>query len=479
MSPDMPVPAPLRPLGDPRTVFDKIWDNHVVTEIDDETTLLYIDRIFLHEKSGAFALTSLAGDRRELADPTHVFGTMDHCVDTRPGRGDATPIPDGQKYIQGFRHAARDAAIPIFDVGDQRQGICHVVFPEQGLALPGATMVCADSHTGTLGGISGLAWGVGISTCETVLATQVLAVKRPKSMLVSFHGTPGPGVYPKDLILALIAQIGAAGATGHAVEFAGTAVREMSVEGRMTLCNMAVEAGAWTGIVSPDNTLLAYLKQRPFTPRGQEWDHAAQDWLALATDDGAHFARTVDIDAGTLEPQITWGTSPQHTIGINQDVPAPETLTETSSAVRALDYIGLTPGTPISEVPIDGAFIGSCTNARLSDLRAAAEILRGRHIREAIQAVCTPGSTAVRLAAEAEGLDRIFINAGFQWRESGCGFCFFGGGDGFAAGSRVISSTNRNFEGRQGPGVRTHLASPATVAASAVTGHITDPREFL
>jgi 3-isopropylmalate/(R)-2-methylmalate dehydratase large subunit len=461
-----------------RTVLDKIWDSHVVSELGDGTTLLYVDRVFLHEKSGAFALTSLAGDRRAVYDAGHVFGTMDHSVDTRPGRQDSTPIPDGAKFIQGFRGLAREAGIPVFDIGDRRQGICHVVFPEQGLALPGTTMVCADSHTGTLGGIGGLAWGVGITDCETVLATQTIPARRPKTLLAEFTGVPGDGVYPKDLILALIAQAGAAGARGYAVEYAGPAVATMPAEGRMTLCNMAVEAGGWTGIVSPDDVTLRYVRERPFAPRGAEWDQAAGQWLSLATDEGARFDRMIQLDTTALAPQVSWGTSPQHSIGIDQTVPFPSDLADAAGAARALEYTGVTPGAPIAGVPVDAAFIGSCTNARLSDLRVAAGVLHGQHVAGGVRAVCTPGSTAVRLAAEAEGIARVLTDAGFEWRESGCSFCFFGGGEGFAPGSRVISSTNRNFEGRQGPDVRTHLASPATVAASAVAGRITDPREM-
>ncbi|BAX92551.1 3-isopropylmalate dehydratase large subunit [Mycobacterium shigaense] len=460
----------------PRTVFDKIWDAHVVSQLDADTALLYIDRVFLHEKSGAFALTSLHDDHRQVFDPHTVFGTIDHSVDTRPGRTDASPQPDGQKFIEGFRATAAEAGIPVFDLGDDRQGICHVTFPEQGLVLPGMTMVCSDSHTGTNGALGALAWGVGVSSCETALASQTLAVKRPKTLQARLTGSLADGVYAKDLILALIATIGAAGATGYAIEYTGPTVESLPIEGRMTLCNMAVEAAAFTGIVSPDAITLDYLKTRPQALTGNDWQRAARQWLALGTDDGARFDRTVDIDVTALAPQITWGTSPQHCVGIDASVPHPDTLPDSAGGAKALAYVGLTPGTPMTTVPIDAAFIGSCTNARLSDLQAAASLLAGRHVADGVTAICIPGSTAVKHAAEAEGIDRIFIDAGFQWRESGCGLCFFGGGEGFPTGARVISSTNRNFEGRQGPGVRTHLASPATVAASALTGHITDPR---
>ncbi|WP_067969559.1 3-isopropylmalate dehydratase large subunit [Mycolicibacter icosiumassiliensis] len=460
-----------------RTIIDKIWDLHVVDELPDGTSLLHIDRILLHDRSGGLSLRSLRDEGHEVFDRSLVFGTMDHVVDTRPGRNSSTPIPMGSMFIDAFRDEARREHITLFDIGDDRQGISHVVFPEQGVALPGATMICADSHTPTLGAVGALAWGVGITECEHALATQTLAVRRPKTMNVRLHGTPGRGIYAKDMVLALIAAIGAGGAAGYAIEFSGSAIDEMSFEGRFTLCNMAFEAGARTGIVAPDATIFDYLNGRPYAPVGEDWDLAVQAWDQLRTDPGAAYDRVVDIDTETLAPQVTWGTSPQHATGIDGTVPDPVNSDDPGTVQHALDYMGLAPGTALRGLPIDAAFIGSCTNARLTDLRAAAEILDGHTVADGLTAICVPGSTPVRLAAEAEGIDRVFRNAGFQWRESGCGLCFYAGGDTFAPGARVISSTNRNFENRQGPGVRTHLASPATVAASAIAGHITDPRK--
>ncbi|MEV7356945.1 3-isopropylmalate dehydratase large subunit [Kitasatospora sp. NPDC091276] len=460
-----------------RSVIAKIWDQHVVAELDDDTCLLHIDRILLHDRSGGLALRAVRDEGRQLFDRSLVFGTMDHVVDTRPGRTDATPVPGGAMYIDAFRAEARHQGVTLFDIGDPRQGISHVVFPEQGIALPGTTMICADSHTPTLGGIGALAWGVGVTECEHALATQTLAVRRPAAMLARFEGTPGEHVTAKDLVLALIANIGAGGAAGHAVEFAGPAISALSVEARMTLCNMAVEAGARTGIVAPDDKLLAYLRGRPHAPAGPAWDQAARAWLDLRSDPAARYDRTTTLQVDGLGPQVTWGTSPQHATGIDGTVPHPDELVDPQAARRALDYMDLRPGTALTSVAIDAAYLGSCTNARLDDLRAAAAVLRGHRVAEGVTAICVPGSTAVRRAAEAEGLDRVFTDAGFQWRESGCGLCFHAGGDRFPDGARVISSTNRNFENRQGPGVRTHLASPATVAASALAGRLTDPRE--
>ncbi|MFF4739616.1 3-isopropylmalate dehydratase large subunit [Streptomyces sp. NPDC001262] len=465
--------------GDGRSVIDKIWDQHLVADLDDGTSLLHIDRVLLHERSGAPALRSLREEGRQLYDPSLVFGTMDHVVDTRPGRGDATPVPSGDLFIHGFRDAARTHGITLFDIGDVEQGISHVVFPELGIALPGATMVCADSHTCTLGGVGGLAWGVGVTEMEHALSTQTLAVRRPPTMLVRFDGPLPDGVHAKDLILALIARIGAAGGRGHAIEFAGSAIAAMGVEGRMTLCNMAVECAAWTGLVAPDGILLDYVRARPYAPSaGSSWEQAATAWLSLRSDADARYDRRVDIAVDDLAPQVTWGTSPQFAVGVDERIPDPGLLPDPAAAQRALAYMDLAPGQKMQDVPVDVAFLGSCTNSRIDDLRVAARVLRGRKVADGVRAICIPGSGSVRRAAEREGLDKVLTEAGFAWREPGCGFCFFAGGEGFPAGARTISSTNRNFEGRQGPGVRTHLASPATVAASAVAGHIADPREL-
>ena len=388
---------------------------------------------------------------------------MDHIVDTRPGRGDGTLMPGGAGFITETRAAARAAGITLFDVNDPEQGITHVVSPELGIVLPGCTLIAPDSHSCTQGAFGALAWGIGSSEAEHAMATGTLRVPRPKTMRVCFTGRCASGVTAKDMILALLAAHGAGGGAGHAVEFAGDAVLALDMEGRMTLCNMATEFAAMTGLIAPDSVTLDYLRGRRYAP------DPLPDWSGLRTDPDARFDREIVIDATVIEPMVSWGTSPGQTIGVSGRIPA-------DADPRALGYIGLAPGQPIAGVPVDAAFIGSCTNARLSDLRRAAALLKGRRKAPHVHALVVPGSSAVKRAAEAEGLDRIFLDAGFEWRESGCSLCFYAGGEAFAAGSRVISSTNRNFEGRQGPGIRTHIASPELVAASAVAGRIADPR---
>jgi 3-isopropylmalate/(R)-2-methylmalate dehydratase large subunit len=400
-------------------------------------------------------------------------------VDTFPGRTGATLVPGGIEFITQTREAARAAGIRLFDLGDDAQGIVHVVSPEQGIALPGVTLVCPDSHTCTLGGIGALAWGIGSTEAEHALATKSLVVRKPKSMRVRFEGRLSPSVTAKDMILRLIGEHGASGGVGYVIEFAGEAVRELPVEGRLTLCNMGVEFGAWTVIIAPDEKVFEYVSGRPFAPSGHALEQGLAYWRTLRSDDDARFDREIVIDCNDLAPQITWGTSPQHETGIDGRVPDPASEPDTNrrqSMTRALEYMGLKPGTPLRGIPIQAAFIGSCTNSRLSDLRAAAAILKGRKVAPGVRAICVPGSTQVKLAAEREGLDRIFRDAGFEWRESGCSMCFYAGGEGFGHEERVISSTNRNFENRQGPRTRTHLASPATVAASALAGHLADVR---
>ncbi len=396
---------------------------------------------------------------------------MDHIVDTRPGRGDQTLMPGGQAFITETRAAARDAGITLFDVTDPDQGIVHVISPELGIVLPGCTLIAPDSHTCTQGAFGALAWGIGSSEAEHSMATGTLRLTRPKTMRVTFTGTLAPGVTPKDIILTLIARHGAGGGKGYAVEFAGDAIRALDMEGRMTLCNMATEFSAMTGMIAPDEKTYDWLRGRPYAPRDAMFDQAVADWQTLPSDEGARFDIEIDIDTSAIQPMISWGTSPEHSIGISGTVPAdpPE---------RPVTYMGVEPGQKLIGLPIDAAFIGSCTNGRLSDLRRAAALLKGRHVAPGIKALVVPGSMAVRRAAEAEGLDCIFTQAGFEWRMSGCSMCFYAGGESFPAGSRVISSTNRNFEGRQGPNIRTHIASPETVAASAIAGHIADPREM-
>jgi 3-isopropylmalate/(R)-2-methylmalate dehydratase large subunit len=461
-----------------RTFLDKVWSEHVIAPLGGQADLLQIDRLVLHELSGSQAVRALAEAGRKPIAREQVYTVIEHLISTRPGRGpNESPSPSGAAMIDTTRRASREWGFHFIDYDDPRQGIAHVVAPEQGIAFPGATLVCCDSHTSTVGGVGALAWGIGASEAEHVLATQALAQDRPRTMRVNFHGRLAPGVTAKDMALALIAQVGAQAGIGHAVEYAGEAVRALPVEGRMTLCNLSVEFSAKYGFVPPDDATLHYLHGRPFAPQGPAWDAAVAHWRALRPDDDAVFDREVDVHVGGLRPQVTWGTSPQHALPIDGVVPDPAEAADAEArqlAERALAYMRLAPGTPIAGVPVDAAYIGSCTNARLTDLRAAAAVLRGRKVAAGVQALCVPGSTAVKRAAEAEGLDRVFREAGFEWLESACGFCA-AAGDLRLADLRVISSTNRNFEGRQGPRTRTHLASPATVAASAVMGCIADP----
>lgn len=465
-----------------RTLVEKLWERHRVADLGDGTDLLYIDRVLLHERTGSMALKGLKEQGRAVRHPDRAFVCMDHIVDTLPGRGDATTMPGGTAFIQETRAAAAEAGILVFDIGDNRQGIVHVVSPEQGIALPGATLVCPDSHTCTQGGLGALAWGIGSTEAAHALATQTLVVKRPRTMRVRFDGALPPGVGAKDMILHLIAAHGAGGGSGYAIEFAGSAVAALSVEARMTLCNMAVEFAAWTGLVAPDAKTIDWVRGRPFAPTGALWDQAVADWRGLVSDADAVFDQDIAIDCADIAPTITWGTSPQHAVPLTGHVPDPDTVADANAAQaqrRALDYMGLTPGDSLIGLPIDGAFIGSCTNSRLSDLRAAASVLKGRKVAAGVRAICVPGSMQVKAAAEAEGLHHVFREAGFEWRESGCSMCFFAGGEHFGKGERVVTSTNRNFENRQGPGTRSHLASPVTVAASAIAGHIADPRPLL
>jgi 3-isopropylmalate/(R)-2-methylmalate dehydratase large subunit len=465
----------------PATLVEKIWAEHVVAELDRETVLLFIDRIFLHDRTGGRMLKGLHDKGHRVANRNLVFGTLDHVIDTDPGRTDQTKIPGGTEFIGLFRERAAAAGIPIFDLGDERQGIVHVVAPEQGIALPGTTFVCGDSHTCTVGGVGALAWGIGVTQGELVLTTQTLPMKRPKMMRVRCEGSVGAGVSAKDIICCLIGRYGAAGASDCALEFAGPAIAGLSVEARMTLCNMAVEFAAVTGIVGADDATFQFLSGRPFAPQGEMWDQAVAHWRRLATDAEAVFDREIVIDCSEIAPQVTWGTSPQHVLPIDGHIPDPAAEADAgtrSTMAKALAYSDLIPGTPIAGIPIEAAFIGSCTNGRIEDLRIAATILKGRSVAAGVKAICVPGSMPVKRQAEAEGLDRIFIAAGFEWREPGCSLCFFGNGDNFGAARRVITSTNRNFENRQGPGMRSHLASPATVAASAIAGRIADPRHL-
>lgn len=460
------------------TLFEKLWRQHLVDMIDAHTGLLLIDRILLHERTGGVALQSLAEGGYSVAHPGQVFATMDHVVDTLPGRSDRTIMPTGTGFITALREQARANGIRLFDLGDPGQGIVHVISPEQAIVLPGLTLVCPDSHTCTQGALGALAWGIGSSEAEHALATGALRVRKPSTMRVTITGELAPGVTAKDLALALLATFGSAGAKRHVVEFAGPAVTALPIEARLTLCNLATEFSAFTALVAPDEATITYLQGRRFAPRGATWDEAVRIWRTLASDADAVFDRELALDASTVTPMVSWGTNPEQSVPLGPTVPGPRPRESAEAHARALGYMGLATGEALVGLPIDAAFIGSCTNARLSDLRRAAAILAGRHVAGGVRAICVPGSTAVKREAEAEGLDQVFRAAGFEWRESGCSMCFFAGGESFGPQERVISTTNRNFESRQGPGTRTHLASPETVAASAIAGRIADPREI-
>ena len=452
-----------------RTLFDKIWDDHVVAELPGGDTLLAIDRVFLHERTGSVALESMREAGRAPRHPERVFVTMDHIVSTAPGRGaDDARAPGGDVFITATRKAAKAAGINLIDVLSPDQGIVHVISPELGIAQPGLTLVCPDSHTCSQGALGALAWGIGSTDAEHAMVTGTLRLRKPPQMRIRVEGELAPGVTAKDVILHIIAALGADGAKRCAVEFAGSAVEAMEVEARLTLCNMAVEFAAFTGIVAPDDTTLRYLEGRRYAPTGAAWDEAVRYWQTLHSDPEAAFDIEHVFDAADIRPTVSWGISPAHATPVGGRVP--DVLPD-----GVADYTGLRGGERLADLELGGAFIGSCTNARLSDLRAAADVLRGRRVADGVSAIVVPGSQAVRRAAEDEGLDAVFRAAGFSWQQPGCAFCFYAGGETFAPGTRVISSTNRNFKNRQGPGVRTHLASPAVVAASAVAGRITDP----
>jgi 3-isopropylmalate/(R)-2-methylmalate dehydratase large subunit len=465
----------------PRTMFDKIWEQHVVTQREGEA-LLYVDRNFVHE--GSFhAFFALAKEGRTVRKPRQTFATADHYVPT-VGReqGLARVVDDeAREMIALLEHNARENDLALhLGMNDPRQGIVHVVGPELGITQPGLTITCGDSHTSTHGAFGALAFGIGASQLKQILATQCIWQKKPKTLRIVVDGTLQKGVGGKDVILAVIAKIGTAGATSHTIEFAGSAIRSLTMEGRLTVCNMAIEAGARAGMIAPDDTTFRYLEGREFSPKGEDWDRALQWWRTLPSDDGAAFDREVRIDGTALEPTITWGTSPEEALPVSARVPEPRDMLAAEKrdhAQSAVAYMGLTPGTPLTEIRIDRAFIGTCTNGRIEDLRAAAAILKGR--KSLVPAWVSPGSTQIKRQAEAEGLDRVFIEAGFEWRASGCSSCAAMNGDIVPAGMRCASTSNRNFEGRQGKGARTHLMSPAMVAAAAVTGRITDVRTLL
>ncbi|BBK37452.1 3-isopropylmalate dehydratase large subunit [Allostella sp. ATCC 35155] len=460
----------------PRTIIDKIWDSHVITEQNGET-LLYVDRHLLHD--GSFhAFDGLKAEGRRVLRPAQALATPDHYVPTT-GRRHGIPVADYRNLVEGLVANTAASGITHFGMDDPRQGIVHIVGPEQGFTQPGIVLVCGDSHTSTHGALGALAFGIGASEVKHVLATQSIWQRRPKTMRIAVEGRLPEGLGGKDVILAIIGQISAAGASGHAVEYCGPAIRALSMEGRLTVCNMSIEAGARAGLIAPDDTTFAYLAGRPYAPVGKAWDAALAHWRSLPTDAGATYDRSVTIDVSGLAPMVTWGTSPEDAAPIDGRVPDPSAIADAArreSKIRALEYMGLKPGTPLSEIEVDRVFIGSCTNGRIEDLRVAAAIARGRKAR--VPTLVVPGSGLVRQQAEAEGLDRIFADAGFEWREPGCSMCLGTNGDTIAAGMRAASTSNRNFEGRQGKGGRTHLMSPAMAAAAAVTGRFTDFRRL-
>jgi len=462
----------------PHTLFDKLWDAHVIEDLGDGLSLIHVDRHLLHDLSGPFSLKSLRDRGLPCANPELTFATPDHGVATEPGRRDESN-PNSARLMPLFRKGCEEFGITLFDLGDERQGIVHVVGPEQAITLPGVSVVCGDSHTCTQGGLGALAWGIGSTELTQVLATQALVLERPSTMQVNFEGAIADAITAKDLILYLIGLEGADGGAGFAVEFAGQAVREMSVEGRLTLCNLTIEFGAKFGLVAPDEKTFEFVKRGSFAPKGEAWDRAEAAWRELKTDDGATIDRTLTIDASVIAPQITWGTSPAHVTNIGGRVPKPREIDDPvarATLEAAIDYMGLAADEPLEGLEINHVFIGSCTNSRISDLHAAAAVARGRSVASGVRAWVVPGSTPVKRQAEVEGLDAIFREAGFEWREPGCSMCLAMNGDSIPSGERSISTSNRNFVGRQGPGARTHLASPAMAAAAAIKGCITDVR---
>ncbi|MGI9585618.1 MAG: 3-isopropylmalate dehydratase large subunit [Acidimicrobiia bacterium] len=467
-------------MTEPTTLFDKVWESHVVHRKENEPDLLYVDLHLVHEVTSPQAFESLRMAGRSVRRPELTLATIDHAV---PTTSRETGISDPMSKIQvdALRINTEQTGIKLFDIHDERQGIVHVIGPEQGLTQPGATIVCGDSHTATHGAFGALAFGIGTSEVEHVLATQSLKQNKPKSMAVTVEGELPVGVTAKDIILAIIAEIGTAGGTGHVIEYRGSTIESLSMEGRMTVCNMTIEAGARAGLVAPDEVTFAYLKDRPMAPKGAAWDEAVETWRGLGTDDGAVFDVEVLIDATTLEPHVSWGTNPGQTLPVSGTIPDPTSFSDPiarDTTERALVYMGLDAGMKITDIAIDRVFIGSCTNGRIEDLRAAAAVLEGEHIADTVTGLVVPGSGLVKTQAEAEGLHEVFIKAGLEWREPGCSMCLAMNPDVLDPQERCASTSNRNFEGRQGRDSRTHLVSPAMAAAAALTGHIVDVREM-
>ena len=464
-----------------KTLAEKVWDAHVVRAVDGEPDLLYIDLHLVHEVTSPQAFEGLRMNGRKVRRPDLTLATEDHNT---PTLNILAPIADpvSRTQVETLRRNAAEFGIRIHSLGDRDQGVVHIIGPQLGVTQPGMTIVCGDSHTSTHGAFGALAFGIGTSEVEHVLATQTLPQKKPRMMAVNINGDLPPGVTAKDVVLALIAKVGTGGGQGYIVEYRGSTIEQLSMEGRMTICNMSIEWGAKAGMIAPDETTLAYLKGRPHAPEGGDWEAAVEYWRTLRSDDDAHFDAQVDIDATRLTPFVTWGTNPGHGVPLGGVVPAPEDFdseVERATARRALEYMDLTPGTPMREIAVDTVFLGSCTNGRIEDLRLAASVLRGRRIAEGVRMLVVPGSARVRLQAELEGLDKIFLASGAEWRAAGCSMCLGMNPDQLSPGERSASTSNRNFEGRQGKGGRTHLVSPAVAAATAVTGHLAAPADLI
>ena len=461
----------------PRTLFDKVWAAHVVQQLPDGTCILYIDRHLVHEVTSPQAFEGLRLAGRRVRRPDATIAVVDHNIPTSD-RSQGIIEDESRLQVETLERNVAEFAVPYFPVRDARQGIVHIIGPEQGISLPGFTIVCGDSHTSTHGALGALAFGIGTSEVEHVLATQTLLQRPARNMLVQVDGTLSPGVTAKDVVLAIIGRIGTAGGTGHVIEYAGEAIRAMDMAGRLTICNMSIEAGARAGMIAPDDTTFDYIRGRPYAPQGEAFDHAVAYWRTLPSDPAAQYDRVVHLHADEIAPMVSWGTSPEAVLPITGVVPDPATVEDEAARaqmVRMLDYMALTPGEKLTDIPVDVVFIGSCTNGRMEDMRAAAAVARGRHVAPGVRAMVVPGSGIVKRQAEAEGLDQVFLDAGFEWREAGCSMCLGMNPDKLTPGQRCASTSNRNFEGRQGPGGRTHLLSPA-MAAAAVTGRLTDVR---
>ncbi len=464
----------------PRTLFDKIWDSHVVDTLSDGTCVLYIDRHLVHEVTSPQAFEGLRMAHRQLRRPDATIAVADHNIPTSD-RSKGIAEEDSRIQVETLEQNVREFGVPYFPIEDARQGIVHIIGPEQGISLPGMTIVCGDSHTSTHGAMGSLAFGIGTSEVEHVMATQTLLQKPAKNMRITVNGKAPAGTTAKDIVLAIIGKIGTAGGTGHVIEYAGEAIRALDMAGRMTVCNMSIEAGARAGLIAPDDTTFAYVKGRPYAPKGADFDAAVAWWRSLAADPGAVYDTEIELNAAEIIPMVSWGTSPEDVLPITGAVPNPSDIADDvrrAQVQRMIDYMGLVPGQKLTDVKVDVVFVGSCTNGRIEDMRAVAEIAKGRKVAPGVRALVVPGSGLVKKQAEDEGLDRVLLDAGFEWREPGCSMCLGMNPDKLTPGQRCASTSNRNFEGRQGPGGRTHLVSPAMAAAAAVTGHLADVREF-